>query len=95
MLTIYTNNDGYNDIFKIKSIGGTFNYDIQVFNRWGAKVFEQIYASSSDQTKLWNGLVMNIGAECPSGSYFAIFQIYLKGSNNPPEIIHGVITLIR
>ncbi len=89
------NNDGYNDIFKIKSIGGTFNYDIQVFNRWGAKVFEQIHASSSDQTKLWNGLVMNIGAECPSGSYFAIFQIYLKGSNNPPEVVHGVITLIR
>jgi hypothetical protein len=38
---------------------------------------------------------MNVGADCPAGSYFALYQLYLNGPNNPPKQINGVITLIR
>ena len=87
--------DGKNDNLKIQYKGGTFNYNLLVYNRWGALVFETLNANVSDESKFWNGNVMNTGPECPSGSYFAIYQLYLNGTNNPPKEIHSVITLLR
>ncbi len=87
--------DGKNDRLKIYYKGGTFNYNIMIYNRWGALVYETQNANVSDDTKFWNGKVMNVGADCPAGSYFALYQLYLNGPNNPPKQINGVITLIR
>jgi gliding motility-associated-like protein len=88
-------NDGYNDIFKIGHKGGTFNYNMMIYNRWGALVFETQNANIKDESKLWNGKVMNTGADCPSGSYFVLYQLYVNGQENPPKEIHGVITLVK
>ncbi len=87
--------DGYNDIFKIGYKGGSFNYNLMIYNRWGALVYETQNANVRDESKLWNGKVMNTGADCPAGSYFVLYQLYLNGNNNPPKEVHGVITLIR
>ena len=93
--TFTPNNDGYNDVYNIKTVGGSIQYSLEIYSRWGTKVFEVRDANSNDQSKLWNGRVMNNGADCPSGSYFALFRLYLKGSNHDPEIVNGVITLLR
>lgn len=87
--------DGYNDLFKIGHRNGSFNYNLMVYNRWGALVYQTQNANIKDQSKFWNGKVMNTGADCPAGSYFVLYQLYLNGTNNPPKEIHGVITLIR
>ena len=88
-------NDGYNDIFKIGHKGGTFNYNMMVYNRWGALVYETKDANIKDESKFWNGKVMNTGADCPAGSYFVLYQLYVNGQGNPPKEVHGVITLIK
>jgi gliding motility-associated-like protein len=93
--TFTPNNDGYNDVYKIKTVGGSIIYSMEVYSRWGTKVFEVRDANSNDQSKLWNGKIMNNGADCPSGSYFALFRLYLNGSSKDPEIVNGVIMLIR
>jgi len=87
--------DGMNDLLKIGYQGGTFRYDLMIFNRWGAKVYEVENASVEDESKFWNGKVNNTDLECPSGSYYALYQLYLNGTNNPPTAINGIITLIR
>jgi gliding motility-associated-like protein len=87
--------DGYNDIFKIGHKGGSFNYNMMVYNRWGALVYETQNASIKDQSKFWNGKVMNSGEDCPEGSYFVIYQLFVNGANNPPKEIHGAVMLIR
>jgi gliding motility-associated-like protein len=88
-------NDGYNDIFKIGHKGGTFNYNMMIYNRWGALVFETKDANIKDESRNWNGKVMNTGADCPSGSYFVLYQLYVNGQGNPPKEVHGVITLVK
>jgi gliding motility-associated-like protein len=87
--------DGYNDIFKIGHKGGNFNYNMMVYNRWGALVYETQNASIKDESKFWNGKVMNSGEDCPEGSYFVIYQLFVNGANHPPKEIHGAVMLIR
>jgi hypothetical protein len=66
-----------------------------VYNRWGALVFETQNANIKDESKLWNGKVMNTGANCPAGSYFVLYKLYVDGTDKSPKEIHGIITLIR
>ncbi len=89
------NDDGFNDVFKIGHKGRNFYYDIMIYSRWGVLVYETQNASIFDNSKFWNGQVMNTGANCPAGSYFVLYKLYVDGVDNPPKEIHGVITLIR
>jgi hypothetical protein len=68
---------------------------MMVYNRWGALVFETKDANIKDESRNWNGKVMNTGADCPAGSYFVLYQLYVNGQGNPPKEIHGVITLVK
>ncbi len=89
------NNDGINDVFKIGHKGRNFYYDIMIYSRWGVLVYETQNASIYDNSKLWNGQVMNSGANCPAGSYFVLYKLYVDGIDKSPKEIHGIITLIR
>jgi gliding motility-associated-like protein len=89
------NNDGFNDRFVIKSQGQDLQYSIMIFNRWGAKVYDAERAWTSDPQYFWNGRVMNVGPDCPSGSYFVLYSLYLDGPDSPPTQLHGAITLLR
>lgn len=82
-----TPKDGSNDFFDIK-IKGETSYDLVVYNRWGAKVFE---SKSSDYD--WNGTNMNDGSDCPEGTYFYVFKYELL--NGKKETVNGTVTLIR
>jgi len=89
------NDDGFNDRFVVKSNGRDLQYSLMIFNRWGAKVYQAEKAWTNDPDLYWNGRVMNTGPECPSGSYFALYHLYLDGPEKDPKMINGVITVVR
>jgi gliding motility-associated-like protein len=89
------NGDGINDQFAVMSKGKDLQYDLMIFNRWGAKVYEVEHAYTRQPNLYWNGRVMNNGAECPAATYFALYTLYLNGPNNLPSIIHGTVMLVR
>jgi len=96
LFNVFTpNNDGKNDNLYIGHKGGNFLYDILIYNRWGALVFEKSQESIQNTSNFWNGKIMNTGADCPAGSYFVIYRFYLNGSNKSPQEIKGSVTLIR
>jgi gliding motility-associated-like protein len=78
------NNDGKNDKFVIPEIGEIFpNYSIEIFNRWGNKVFEG-NASTGD----WDGISNQSGTlgddVLPVGVYFYILN-YNDGQTSPVQ----------
>jgi gliding motility-associated-like protein len=67
------NGDGENDYFELSGSNDPC-YDVmevQIFNRWGKKVFE-----STEAEFQWNGSNKNDGGECAEGVYFVL----IKGS---------------
>jgi gliding motility-associated-like protein len=89
------NDDGFNDRFVVKSNGRDLQYSLMIFNRWGAKVYQTEKAWTNNPDLYWNGRVMNTGPECPSGSYFVLYNLYLDGPDKDPKMINGVITVVR
>lgn len=84
-------NDGVNDFFSpiVDCEIVLENYSMQVFNRWGQKVF-----TSVDQNKGWDGNYQN--KLSPSDVY--VWQasfLYLKNGIKYEKSIHGDITLVR
>lgn len=78
--------DGYNDVFLVPCQGCT-KFDIQIYNRWGEKVFE-----SQDPLVSWNGRVNNKGPLLPSGTYVYLLN-YALGSG-PLKSLNGTVTLL-
>jgi gliding motility-associated-like protein len=74
------NGDGKNDEFKIKGIENYPNNKLEIYNRWGNKVFEQ---APYDNT--WRGDVKNTDAYIigdgllPSGTYFYLLDFGVPG----------------
>lgn len=81
---ITPNNDGFYDTWKIRNIGMYPDAEVQIFNRWGEKVFssENIEANEWDGT--YNGKLL------PTDSYH--FILHLQKGMKP---ITGVITIVR
>ncbi|GEM_PF-5695833 len=63
------NEDGVNDYFVIQGISKYPNNKLTIFNRWGARVFEQ---SPYDNT--WNGYWDDQNTYLPDGTYFFILD---------------------
>ena len=82
--------DGINDIFKPKANTELLNYNLQIYTRWGALIFE-----SNDINKGWNGIYK--GKDCPVGVY--VYRICYKGYGsiflNEGKTIIGYVTLVR
>ncbi|WP_410879832.1 gliding motility-associated C-terminal domain-containing protein [Myroides sp. DW712] len=66
---ISPNGDGKNDFFDLHTFGGV---SLQIFNRYGMKVYEQ-----TNYTNQWEGQSNN-GTPLPSGTYFYQFITPLK-----------------
>jgi len=82
--TVFTPNfDGINDCFK-PGFDGRFSecYNLKVFNRWGALIFE----STGGQNHCWDGFTKG-GKRCSEGTYFYI--VSLKDYEN-----HGYVTVV-
>ncbi len=80
------NGDGLNDVFEIINPQGVESVSLNIFNRWGQKVFE-----TSDPYEGWDGTFNQTEQEV--GVYpFYIEVNYLDGSN---ESSFGSVTLLK
>lgn len=79
------NKDGINDVFQPWTIY-LKTYQMQVFNRWGEKVYESI-----DDNTGWDGLVQ--GKNAPTGQY--IYLVELTFINGQKVNLKGTVTLVR
>ena len=83
------NGDGINDLFVIKGIDNYPTNTINIFNRWGDKVFE-----ASPYQNTWNGkctIGLRIGRDdLPIGTYFFILNL-----GDGSDVIKGTIYLNR
>jgi gliding motility-associated-like protein len=80
------NGDGINDVFRLKFPGRAANYHLEIFNRWGQRVFE-----SKDPAAGWNGGLSSL--EQPVGTY-----IWMVRWSSPDGVAHqneGSVLLIR
>ena len=81
------NNDGKNDVFKIAGTSLVSNFHLQIFNRFGQKVFE-----TTDKFKGWNGQYNNQPAE--SSTYIYLLQ-YKDNRTGEQKLHKGSILLLR
>jgi gliding motility-associated-like protein len=79
------NNDGVNDYFEIKGKYITA-FSIQIFDRWGEKMFE-----SEDLNNSWDGKFK--GNYCLPGVYY--YRIVVTGTKEQQEVFNGSISLLR
>ncbi len=88
------NDDGIQDEWKIKCIEKYPNARVEIFNRWGNKVFEKDNFGNTDvhgdSDAWWNGYSTNKGTfgkeKLPSGTYY-----YILNLNDGNKSINGFI----
>jgi len=79
------NADGNNDILNVYGIAEASSYEMEVFNRWGERVFR-----SEDKTKGWDGRFN--GTDVPAGVYAYRYNIIMNGKTYANK---GSVTLVR
>ncbi|MDX9696655.1 MAG: gliding motility-associated C-terminal domain-containing protein, partial [Bacteroidales bacterium] len=84
------NGDGINDYWNIEGIDDFPNNLVEVYTRWGIKVFSQKGYSNLDPNKQWDGRAGN-GNDLPTGTYYYIV-ITNEGGYIP---ITGPVTIVR
>ncbi|MBI4646926.1 MAG: gliding motility-associated C-terminal domain-containing protein [Bacteroidia bacterium] len=82
------NDDNYNDDWELLNIELYSQITIQIFNRWGDKVFDFDGSGSEYDGKRWNGTFN--GRQLPIGPYMFIIDLH-----NDREPYAGTITIIR
>ena len=80
------NQDGINDNFRPTVFGTLTRYQLQIFNRWGQKVFE-----SEDYTKSWDGSLGNMSQV--SGAY--VWICHYQFTSEPEKTESGTLVLLR
>jgi gliding motility-associated-like protein len=87
MPTAFTpNNDGLNDVFRVRYSEFIKEFDMVIYNRWGEKIFE-----TKDPHNGWDGNLKSLPQN--EGSY--VWVIKLTDHNNKAQTAHGLVTLIR
>jgi len=88
-LEVYTgfspNGDGKNDVFTIKNIESFPDNSVEVFNRWGNRVYRK-----EKYTNNWGGSYDNV--LLPDGIYFYILKVMVNGKQ---EVRSGYVEMIR
>lgn len=83
------NQDGSNDTYGAQGVfGGIQDYHLQVFDRYGQKIFE-----SNSPLRQWDGINQNNGKQAPSGSYLVRVK-FLDGRGKRYED-KSLVTLYR
>lgn len=86
------NGDGDNDYFYIKNIQTVANNKVDVYNRWGVKVFSSTnYDTSGNVFKGYSDARLTLGGGLlPSGTYFYIVEYdYTNVQNTTERIKHS------
>ena len=84
------NNDGKNDIFYIQGKGIGIINSLQIFDRWGERVFMKTNFNIDDASAGWNGKYK--GLIVPVGTY--VYLAEMQCENGQPIIKKGFITVI-
>jgi gliding motility-associated-like protein len=79
------NGDGRNDTWRITNLEGYPNCTVEVYNRWGNRVFY-----SKGYPAPWNGTMNN--QQLPNGTYLYVIQAHSRKNN---IIETGSVTIIR
>ena len=74
-----------NDVFTIQNIESFPDNSIEIFNRWGNRVFRK---EKYDNT--WNGSFENV--LLPDGTYFYLLRVMVEGKQ---EVRSGYVEIIR
>jgi gliding motility-associated-like protein len=85
--TISPNEDGYNDTWVIRSIQNYPTANVDVYDRWGQRVFHSVGYGNE---KVWDGTLL--GARLPEGVYY--YYIDLK-TGSEEDIYAGYVTILR
>jgi gliding motility-associated-like protein len=90
--TFSPNGDGVNDYFYVISgeVVARVN-QLQIFSRWGEKVFEISNVLPNDYMGGWNGMFK--GKLAPAGTY--VYVLILGLTDGTTETLRGNITLVR
>jgi gliding motility-associated-like protein len=94
---ISLNEDGRNDTFHISGIECYPDNTVEIYNRWGLKVFEQDHYNNTD--KVFTGLsdgrsTINKSSALPSGTYFYVLK-YKDISNGNIQEKSGYLYITR
>jgi gliding motility-associated-like protein len=81
------NGDAFNNHYLIPIYGNTY-YELDIYNRWGEKVFH-----SENKNNTWDGMNHNTGMLYPEGGYYAVFRYRFIGG--PMRYATQGVTLIR
>ena len=82
---VTSNNDGFNDYFKIAGIENFPANQVYIYNRWGVLVYEmENYGNNANSENVFKGfsggrITINKGEKLPVGTYF--YVINFSGSN--------------
>ncbi len=85
------NGDGKNDVFRVLGLSSDAAFQMDVFDRWGQKVF-----SSDNVSTGWDG-TMN-GAAVPEGVFAWVVRLKANdtsGLNSSGQVYRGTVTLVR
>lgn len=87
------NNDAMNDRYDVHIVGENY-YHLLIYDRWGVLVFEGNEDDVPNGQSNWNGRLFNKGVECPSGTYYYLFE-YRMENEDQKQLVEGTVTLIR
>jgi gliding motility-associated-like protein len=83
------NEDGRNDLWKPKAVGySEEDYLLQIYDRWGKKIFE-----TTDFHKYWDASLNNSKVENTTQSIY-VYSIQIKDNMNIIHHYKGTITLV-
>jgi gliding motility-associated-like protein len=85
--TFTPNNDGINDVW-LPVVTGSTSYRLEIFDRWGVKIFETFNAEVP-----WLGNVLNGEHFAPDGMYS--FRVWMEDQIKMPSEYAGTILLFR
>lgn len=85
------NFDGTNDVFYLQGKGNVKINHLQVYNRWGALVFEDKGGLINDATFGWDGTFK--GKEVANGVY--VYRAFVAFIDGHEEVLVGSITLVK
>lgn len=85
--TFSPNDDGLNEVFGPSTTFGLSNYRLNIYDRWGSKMFESV-----DPANRWNGTDSS-GEPAPEGVY--AYHMVFRYVDGKLFVFRGTVTLLR